>query len=142
MAADFKALLSKGADTVERPPLLPDGTYYGNIKSHQFGESREKKTPFVEFTFQVTGPGEDIADQDFSKIDFSKKTMRQQYYLTDDAMYRLRELMEGLGMNIAGRSFGELIPEMQNMGVLLAVATQAGNDGNNFNVLNKVSAAG
>jgi hypothetical protein len=63
-------------------------------------------------------PGADIAPEalldpeDNSQMDLSKWSPYEDYYLTDDALYRVRELMESCKMNIAGRKFSETIPEL------------------------------
>jgi hypothetical protein len=45
-------------------------------------------------------------------MDLEKWAPYEDYYLTDDALYRLRELMESCRMNISGRLFTETVPEL------------------------------
>lgn len=131
MALDFSKLLSKPLDSVEKPKPLPVGTYLGIINKYEFGESKEKKTPYVRFHFQVTGAGEDVDADELAAAapDLSKKQLRRDYYLTDDAMYRLKELFESTGVQTAGRSFAEAIPDLLNVPVHIAVSQRNGGEG-------------
>lgn len=126
MSVNFQNLLSKPVDSVKRPTALPAGTYYARIQGHKFDESRQQKTPFVKFEFSDLQPGPDIdaaqlKDGEGNAIDLSKKKLSRDYYLTDDAMYRLREALESLGIKVEGRSFGECIPETKGMPVQITV---------------------
>lgn len=126
MSVNFQNLLSKPVDSAKRPQALPAGTYFARIASHKFDESARQKTPYVRFEFSDLQPGQDIdasqlREQDGTPIDLSKKKLRSDFYLTDDAMYRLREFLEGLGIPTEGRSFGETIPETKGLPVQLTV---------------------
>jgi len=116
---DFGALLSKPAGQIERPKPLPVGTYYGTIGGHLFDESRQKKTPFVRFTVNLTEPGEEVARdyaEQLAEVDFTKKKLNSDFYLTEDSMYRLRDFLVSLGIDDANgtRSIGEMIPDALN----------------------------
>jgi hypothetical protein len=125
---DFSSLLSKPLDDVKRPPALPPGTYTGVIAEHKLDESREKKTPYIAFTIKGFQPGEDIDPADVTEIDFSKRTMTTNFYLTPDAEYRLKEFIESLGIATAGRSFGETIPETTGLPVVMNVVQRPDRD--------------
>lgn len=129
MSADFRTLLSKSTDTIERPKPLPQGTYYGTISRHEFGESSNKRTPYVRFHLQLTGPSDDIDPDMMEGIDCTKKTLRRDFYLTEDALYRLKDFMESLGIETAGRSLGEVIPETTGMPVMISVTQRNSQDG-------------
>src|SRR5215831_16229366 len=119
MSVNFKDLLSRPVDSAKKPPTKPPGTYYGVISSYKFAESQKQKTPYVRFTFNNIQPGEDLLagdqralqDDEGNPIDFSKWTPYKDYFLTDDALYRLKEFLQSLGVETAGRSFDETIPE-------------------------------
>mgnify|MGYP000110663499 CR=1 FL=1 len=122
---DFSALLSKPADEIKRPPALPAGTYKGIIKTHKFDESSEKKTPYVRFDVKFTGEFlEDVDANDVEGIDIAKRTLSKDYYLTEDAIYRLKEMLESLGIPSAGRSIGEMIPEAIEAEVLMEISAK------------------
>lgn len=135
MAVNFKELLSRPVESAERPPVKPAGTYHGVIKEYKFDESRDKKTPFVRFVFSSLTPGADIHPSQLvnpktgDQIDLSKWAPYKDFYLTEDALYRLREFLQSLGIPIAGRQFDETIPESKGMPVILsAVLNQSQKD--------------
>lgn len=129
MALDFSKLLSKPADDIEKPKPLPAGTYNGSVAKYEFAESKEKKTPFVRFMLSVSSAGPDIEPESIEGIDLSKKQLRRDFYLTDDAMYRLKEFLESLGISSPGRAIGEMIPEALNCGVIIEVTQRSSQDG-------------
>lgn len=120
MSVDFRSLLSAPADSFEAPKALPPGSYSGRIKSHEFGESAQKKTPYVRFHLAVTN-AIDVDPSELSGIDLSKKSLRVDFYLTTDAAYRLRSFLDGCGISTKGRSLGECIPETSGASVIMEV---------------------
>lgn len=119
---DFRALLSKPAESVKRPVPVPAGTYYGTIKQRQFDESKERKTPFCRYTVGNIRAGEDIDPAMLEGQDLSKKTFQVDYYITPDAEYRLVEALESMGIRKEGRSIGEMIEDSINQEVQLAIS--------------------
>lgn len=128
MAVDFKKILSKPADKVERPKALPAGTYFGNIDKYTFDESKQKKTPYIRFFVKVASPGPDVDAASLEGIDLSKKQLQKDFYLTDESLYRLTDFLAALGINITGRSIDECVPETKGMSVQVAVTQRAGGD--------------
>lgn len=121
MAIDFKNLLTKSVGTAERPKAKPDGTYHGVIEGFRFDSSRVKKTPFVRFTVGQISPGADVDQALLAEagIDLSKWKPTVDYYLTDEAMFRLDETIEKIVPNSNGRSYNETIPEMKGKPVII-----------------------
>jgi hypothetical protein len=139
---DFRTLLSKPADQIEKPKPLPAGTYNGVISKFEFGESRDKKTPYVRFHFALQSAGDDVlanyADQ-LAKIDLAKKQLRRDFYITDDALYRLKDFAESCGQSTSGRTLNEVIPLLQNSAVLISVTQRNSDDGKDvFNDVGEV----
>ena len=107
---DFSALLRKPAGQAKKPPALPAGDFPGLIKSHEVGDSNKNKTPYVRFMVQLTGwpadapaewkdaDGNTVQQADF---DLSKRQMRRDFYLTDDALWRLDEFLRSCGVVLA-----------------------------------------
>lgn len=118
---NFKELLKKPLDTVKRPPALPDGTYYGVVKSYEFGESSNKKTPFVRFHFLAMYGGEDIEASLLEGIDLSKRDLKKDFYITEDALYRLKEFLAALGHEVDGHNIEDLLPLTPNARVMMAI---------------------
>lgn len=118
---DFNTLLSAPVDSFVKPPLMPRGTYRGTIVKHEYGKSTKKQTPYVEFTARVDEAGDDIVRTDLEGVRFEGRTFSESYYLTPDAMYRLKEFLQSLGIKTEGRSVGEAIPDSAGGQVLMFV---------------------
>lgn len=134
MAADFKSLLSKPADEVKKPKPLPAGTYTGLITKYELAEAKnDRKTPFVQFFFSILSPGADVAaaySTELSEIDLSKRQLRKQYYITDDALWRLTEFQRALGLVTGnGQSVDSILPRMINVPVTLSIIQKPSQDG-------------
>lgn len=129
---NFNELLSVQVESVERPKNFPMGHYDAVIAAHEMGTSSKKGTPYVLFRVKLLGPGEDV-DQELFEEAGGMEALRERkpvdltFYLTKDAMYRLREFLEnGLAMNCGGRNFDEVIPETSNAPIIVQVGHRAG----------------
>ena len=129
MAVDFKKLLSKNMDEVERPRPLAPGTYYGRVSKFSVDVSKEKKTPYVRLLLAVTSAGDGVDLDSLNGVDLSKKQLRKDFYLTNDAEYRLKDFLKSCGIQVAGRSFESTIPEAVNAPVIMEVTQRAATDG-------------
>src|SRR3974390_1161618 len=129
MAVDFKKLLSKNMDEVERPRPLAPGTYYGRIAKFSCDVSKERKTPYVRLFLSVTSAGEGVDLDSLNGVDLSKKQLRKDFYLTPDSEYRLKEFLKSCGIQVAGRSFESTLPESINSPVIIEVTQRAATDG-------------
>jgi hypothetical protein len=119
---DFKSLLSTPVESAERPKPRPAGTYTGVIEKFQFDKSKNKLTPFVRFSVAAVSPGDGIDQQALQEAGpLDKWKPHRDYYLTNDALYRLRELIESCGIPTKGRSFNATIPELKGKPVVLQV---------------------
>jgi len=145
MSIDYKSLLSRPADSVKKPPLKPSGTYFGIIKEHKFDVTREKKTPFVRFTFNNIMPGPDLSHDALrdaetgEMIDLTRWNPHKDFFLTDDALYRLKEFMVSVGVPHEGRMLDEMLPETRGMAVTLQVTQGTTTDGKLFNNIGDVT---
>ncbi len=129
---DFAALLNVQVDSVERPKNFPSGYYDSVIAGHELGKSSQKETPFVRFLIKLIGPKEGVDEELFEEAGgmaalSERKSIFHTFYLTKDAMFRLREFLEdGVGLNCAGRNFDEVIPETTNAPVAVHIMHRAG----------------
>ena len=129
---NFEALLAKQVDSVERPKLYPIGNYSAIIAQHEFGKSAKKETPFVKFDVKLIGPGSDVDEEAFEQAGGNeglakKKPLDLYFYLTPDALYRLREFLENsLELDCAGRPFDAVIPETSNCALTVSIKHRAG----------------
>jgi hypothetical protein len=126
---DFKSLLSKPVDDIKKPPALPAGTYSGRIDKYELKESREKKTPYLQVDVKLSGPGADIDPSELEGIDLNKKNLSRNFFLTEDAQYRLVALLHSCGIDTRGRSLGESIPDLLQAEVIVSVTQRASEDG-------------
>ena len=118
---DFKSLLSAQVDSVERPPTFPAGPYSAIVAAHEFGTSSKKGTPYCRFEIKLISPQEGVDQELFEDAGgmeklAARKNMNLDFYLTEDAYYRLREFLENtMEINCSGSSFDKKIPEALNL---------------------------
>ncbi len=129
---DFNALLKTSVEDAERPPTFPIGNYESIITGHEIGKSAKKGTPYVRFFIKLLNPTEDVDPELFqdcggiAKLS-DRKAMPKDFYITGDALYRLREFLEGpCQLSCGGRAFDEVIPEATNVTLLSHVAHRQG----------------
>ena len=120
-SSTFRELLSQPTDVVERPKSLAPGHYVGEIRSNEFGLSRQKQTPFCRFILVPTEETADVTEGANAGIDFSKRELRKDFYITPDALYRLSDMLDAVLGKQAGRSFDERIPETRGARVMFQV---------------------
>lgn len=131
---DFSQLLRKPAGEAKRPPPLPPGDYYGIVKGYEVGDNNRNKTPYVRFQVGLQDWPDSSADewthaeadgavQNVTKgdVDLSKRQMRKDFFLTDDALWRLDEFIRTCGVNHQGRSYEEVLPELVGQPVTVEV---------------------
>ena len=128
---DFSSLLSLDASKVEKPKPLPVGTYDCLIEKYELGESTNNKTPFCKVHLNVIAAGPDVDTDALADIgDFTKKKLNVTYWLTPDTLHRFKDLFENvLGMDITGKTFDELLPNLQGNPVKAEVIHQPSKDG-------------
>jgi hypothetical protein len=149
MSVNLSALLNTSADEVKRPVPLNDGSYYGVVKSHAMVESREKKTPGVEYTVELThaADGTDLVgyDEDNNEVTLEPtgKQFRTTFYLTENSLFMLKDFIKSLGIEVSGRTLGELIPMAIGQPVLCSITKvpRRGEGGGFYNNLDKVVGA-
>ncbi len=125
MAVDFAKLLSKPLDDVKKPPPWPAGTYLGHISKHEFGDDNTNKTPYARLYIKVTSAGPGLEPSELEGIDLQKgREFRKDYYLTDEADWRLKEFLESCGVSTTGRTFAETVPELLNAQVQIEIIQQ------------------
>lgn len=132
MTVDFTKLNSIPMDTVTKPKALPAGTYFGTIKEFKYDESKEKKTPFVQYIIVPTSNGDDVDPADLDGIELTKKQLRCVFYLTQDSLFRVKEFLENVGIETQGRSLGECIPDAVGLSVMLEVIQKPTQDNSDF----------
>jgi len=72
----------------------PEGDYLVKVTKAELGKSSEKETPAAIMSFQFT--------QDKA---LKGKNIREYFYLTDKAMWKVRNLLEACGVKVPDKSF-------------------------------------
>ena len=135
---NFNELLSVQVQSVERPKNFPPGHYEAIVTGHEYGTSPVKETPYVRFPIKLLGPSEDVDEELFEEAGGmealgKRKPLHLDFYLTPDAIYRLREFLEnGLALNSSGRNFDEVIPESTNVALTVLISHRAGQKKDEF----------
>lgn len=105
---NFGAILDRKPTAIERPKILPVGSYIVVVQGMpRQDKSQKKQTPFYEYTCKYLQAMDDV-DQDeleaaLTRADGTKKslgdmTVRLTYYLTEDAVWRLKQFLEHCGL--------------------------------------------
>lgn len=130
-------LLSKPAEAYVPPPTLPVGTYDFAIVKHELGESSQKKTPFVRYHLRPVSPHEDVDAEALSAYGPFNKELRLDFYITEEALFRLNEFLGKLNLNIK-LPLSELIPSAVGLSVTAVVSHRNGNDNRPYAEINQV----
>lgn len=110
---DFTSLLGKRLDDVEAPALLPQGSYIMTVAGYRTGESAKKKTPYVEFDLKISSAMDDVDQEELAKVkNLQDKTLKTQFYLNEDALFRLKDFCKKTGVPTEGKSFTEILSEI------------------------------
>jgi hypothetical protein len=135
---NFSSILDKPASTIERPPALPVGTYLTVIKGlPEYGESSKQKTPFIAFTHELISAAEDVDAEALEEAgglrnkDGSPRTLKNTYYTTEAAGWRLREFLEHVGFDFSDgkTSLRQAAEESANSQVYITIRHEPSQDG-------------
>lgn len=131
---DFSVLLKKPAGEARRPPPLPAADFYGLIKGYEVGDQNRNKTPYVRFQLVLQNWPDNLPDEwsvsdadggthtvTKADVDLSKRQMRKDFYFTDDALWRLDEFIKSCNIDVRGRDYDEVIPELVGQPVMIEV---------------------
>lgn len=138
MPAPNLAALNRSADQAKRPVALNDGIYFGKVIEQRIGESDKKRTPYVEYTVELTHPHPDVDLQGVNDkgepvtIDPAGKKMRFSFWFTEDSEYRFVDFIKSLGITTEGRTYKELIPQALQQQVMVDVSKQPSKSGEGY----------
>lgn len=129
--ASFESILDTPATEVDRPKPLPAGTYDGVVKGlYEQGESSQKKTPFVRFTYVMQAAGEDVDEEELQAIGgIDGKTIKDTYYTTPEALFRLTDTLERMGIDMEGKTVRQALDETPNASIRIVIGHRASEDG-------------
>jgi hypothetical protein len=138
---NLRALLSQPSDQVDRPKAMPTAHYLGKILSTEFTKTRGsmengvlRQTDILRVNVKLTGPGPDAAadatiSAQIAGVDWSRKEIRKDYFLTPAAMYRLTDLLDAVLGAQPGKTFDERIPDLRSADVLVQLLPSTDRNG-------------
>lgn len=120
---DLRDLLKTQVDTIEKPKLYPAGAYRGTVTKFEYGKSAQKETPYVRYFVRLDeiAEGGGLTEEDIEGITLGKQLFRTDFYLTADALFRLKDFMTALDIQTSGLTLNEVIPEVVNQEVLVSL---------------------
>jgi hypothetical protein len=92
VVVDFSDTESRGGKKGGRSAHLPEGDYTAKVRSAEFGHSSEKETPGIMMAWVITSPKE-----------YKGKTLRDSLWLSDKALWRVRQTLEALGLQVPSK---------------------------------------
>jgi hypothetical protein len=151
MAQVFSDLLNLDAGSVRPPPLKPAGSYNGLIEGFKLDKSKHEQTPFVRVSIHNITPGENVTPEsllhDDGKggmvpMDLSKYKPSKDFFLTNNALYRLTDFIKSLGVKVEGRSVAACLSDIKGLPVILDIVqeTRTNSQTGETNLVNNVSA--
>src|SRR5438132_477516 len=104
------------AEEVTRPVPVPAGTYNAVVRGlYEEGVSSQKKTPFVKFTYALLSAGDDVDEAELAAIGgLEGKTIRDTYYTTPDALFRLTDTLINMGIDTEDKTIRQCLAETPN----------------------------
>jgi len=130
--ASFMDALNRKADDIEKPKPLPVGTYIGTVAGPaEIKEIGQNNTPAAIFQFNILSADADVDTEALTHAGGCQgKRLRQTFFLTEDALYRLKDfLVEICGIEASGRTVGEMLPDAVNRMVKMTVKHRPSPDG-------------
>ena len=141
MTVDFSKLGKTTLGEIKPPPVPPRGTYFGTITRWAWAESRwqnketGQKEAQVHFTIRPTEFGEDIADEDKVGVVLKDKAfIAEQNCETDAQVYYMQEFLKGLGLQVAGKTLDQVLPDTIGCHVMFFLEHREGERGTLTNV--------
>lgn len=131
-ATSFESILDTPADKVERPKPLPAGTYSAIVKGMpEHGISSQKKTPFVKFAYALQEAYDDVDEDELKAVltnqegqvqALSSKSISDTYYTTPDALFRLTDALEAMGIDLTDKTIRAALDETPNCSINVVVS--------------------
>ena len=130
---DFNQLLAGKVGETEMPKPLPIGTFKAVIRNYETMKSAKKETPGVQFNLTPTEALEDVDQESlaaFGQERLSKVKLKEVFYLTEEAMPRLRKFLEAtLKLDCQSQSYLEALAQATGLEVLVSIKHTMSQDG-------------
>ena len=134
-APTFGSILDKAPSEIEKPKPAPQGSYTTVLVGQpRFDKSAKKQTEFVEFTHKYLAAGDDVDEDDLKAFLGDRKLgdvqIKNTYYLTEGAVWRLKEFLEHCGIDLDEvDSLREAVEETPGKQVGVFINHEASQDG-------------
>ena len=132
---NLSAILDSPYEEPTPPVPIPTGTYSTIVVGlPRYDKSSQKQTPFVEFQHKVLEAGDDGDSEALAEARGDKAltevTLKNTFYLTEDAKWRLDQFLKDLGFEVDGAtSRRELIEQCAGKAVGVFVKHAPSKDG-------------
>lgn len=131
--ANFTDILSTQASTIEKPPVIPQGTYLGIVKgAPKIADEKTKREsdPDITFNIEVTAPQADVDLSSFPG-NVQGTLMNKSFWASDQkGQYSLKRwLVEHLKIEEGTKTLGELIAEAPGRPIMMTVIHKPSKDG-------------
>lgn len=126
----FREILGRKVEDVERPKPLPTGTAQVAVESWEQVKSGKKGTPGVQFNFTLISYQEDVDEEQLKEYgDIVGVKFRDTIWITENSLWRLRETLEAMGLETEDREFKEVLAECIGAEVYVVIEHQVSQDG-------------
>lgn len=97
--ASFEEIMKRPGSAIQAPQAYPVGTYHCIVDGPaEPGKSSQKQTDFWRFRFKVVGIDKDVDAKAAAEQQIVGKVIAAEYYVTEDAVWRLKEMLQNLGI--------------------------------------------
>lgn len=136
----FASILDRPANEIERPKPLPVGTYLTVLQGlPRQDKSRQKQTPFVEFTHKIISAEDDVdhddltaylTNKDGSVKNLSDVTVKNVFYITENSAFMLQDFLRNCGFDVdSDQSMRQMLDETPGRQVKITIRHEASQDG-------------
>lgn len=129
--ANFTDILNTKSEEIEKPKPLPVGQYLWSIPNlFEQEEIGEKKTPALIWKCKCIAPQSDVDMAALAESGNAKdRDQRITFFLSEDALHRLRDFLTKLGISENGRTIGERAADATGRTFLASIRHRPSKDG-------------
>lgn len=133
--ANFGAILDKAPSDIKPPEALPVGSYLCVVQGMpRYDKSTKKGTEFAEYNLSIIQALDDVDEDAVKEVagGIAGKIIKATYYLTDGALWRLKEFLEHCGLDVENaESLRELMEQPNGQQVIAYLKHDPATDGSN-----------
>ncbi len=136
--ANFQDILSKPSASIEAPSALPAGTYLCIIDGQpEFVKVGKNQTDAVKVVLKPVQAQPDVDQEALQKAlvvngavsALQDKKINQNYFITEAAVWRLKDFLDNCGVDEGTKTLGERIPDLMGKQVLISLGHRSSDDG-------------